>query len=103
MRKIFKNYARRSSSLKTNWQIKSFTETYSEPCQTSEKVLLAKIVISFSFFCEKLYLKMFERVPNTPLLHGHFSYAKNLNLPFMKSHSRDSLCDQNDCSEMRRN
>ena len=57
MGKIFKNYARRSSSLKTNWQIKSFTETYSEPCQTSEKVLLTKIVISFSFFVKSSILR----------------------------------------------
>ena len=47
MGKIFKNYTRRSSSLKTNWRMK---EVYSEPCKTSKKELLAKIVISSSFF-----------------------------------------------------
>ena len=65
MGKIFKNYTGRSSSLKTNWKIRSFTETYSEPCKTSKKEFLTKIVISFSFFyCKKLYLKMFERILN---------------------------------------
>ena len=46
---------------------------------------------------------MFEGVLNALLLHGHFSYAKNLGLPFMKSRSTGNLCDQNDYSEMRRN
>ena len=46
---------------------------------------------------------MFERVLNTPLFHGHFSYAQNLRLLLMKLGSADSLCHQNDYSEMRRN
>ena len=53
MGKIFKNYTRSSSSLKTNWKIRSFTETYSEPCKTSKKEFLTKIVFSFSFFIVK--------------------------------------------------
>ena len=44
MGKIFKTYTRKSSSLKTNWKIKSFTEAYSESYKTSTKEPLAKIV-----------------------------------------------------------
>ena len=54
---IFNNYTRRSSSVKINRKIKSFAEAYSEPCKTSKKELLAKIVISFTLLCKRLYLR----------------------------------------------
>ena len=46
---------------------------------------------------------MFKRVLNMPLLHEHISYAQNLRLPLMKSRSTNSLCDQNDYSQMKWN
>ena len=101
MGKIFKNYTRRSSSLKTNWKMKSFTESCSEPCETSKKELLAKIVISFSFFQKNSILDVWKRSEYSSF-HGHFSYAPKLRESFMKSRSTDSLCDQN-YNDMKRN
>ena len=102
--KIFKNCKRRSSSLKTNWKIKSFTEAISEPCKISKKELLVKIVISFSFFWQKtLSWKGVWKGSGYASASWTFFICKNLRLPFMKSCSTDSLSDQNDCREMRRN
>ena len=102
MGKIFKNYTRRSSSLKTNWKMKSFTESCSEPCETSKKELLAKMVISFSFFQKNSILDVWKRSEYSSF-HGHFSYAPKLRESFVKSRSTDSLYDQNYYNEMKRN